>query len=1151
MKFIAGQIRLAATDLSNHLSCRHLTTLDLQVLRGQREAPQWSAPHLAVIRELGKRHEAAYLEHLKTQEKAEVVNLAGIEDEPEVLEETKRLMREGAEVIAQGALSDGNWFGRPDVLRRVAKPAPDWPWSYEVADTKLTSETKAEAILQIALYSELLEKAQGCPPEWMWVIPPGNRFQGERYRVSDYAAYFRHVKKRLEQAVRDGAGAETYPEPVPQCEICRWFRECDAKRRADDHLSLVAGIRKQHRVQLEKWGAGTMARLAALPLPIRQKPEHGSRQAMQRVREQARVQVQGRTEARLVHERLPAVEGMGLARLPEPAPQDLFLDLEGDPFAAETGLQYLFGVTFKGADGESAYQCRWALSREQEKSGFQWLVDKISGLRTANPRMHVYHFGAYEPAALKQLMGRHATREDEVDRFLRAGVFIDLHQVLKQSVRASVERYSLKKIEAFYGFRRAVCLEAAAKAKRYLEHRLELGCEEEIPAPFREQIEAYNRDDCLSAAGLRDWLERERQKLAGGQTEIPRPPEKSGDPGVALQEKLDRAAQLTRRLCQSLPADPRQRTAEQSAQWLLAQLLSWHRREEKRAWQEGYLLAEKSEEELLDEQVAVTKLSFIGRIAEGRAPVDRYRFDPQKTTARAKDHVYFGQVDQEIGTIAAIDLKNGIMDIKKTRTMAAIHPPAVFVWESPAKHRTDKQADSLCRMAEWVATHGIDAPGRYRAGRDLLLRKPPALLNGESLARRAGETPVAAACRIVLALGDSVLAIQGPPGSGKTYTGAHMICALAEAGQKIGVSALSHKVIRKLLEEVVQAAAERGISGVQCLHRETGGEASEGVGVVAEAGQEGNEQALKAIRTGQANVLGGTSWLWAAKEAFEIADVLFIDEAGQMSLADVLAVAQAARKLVLLGDPQQLERPIQGSHPEGAEKSAMEHLLNGERTIPPDLGLLLPDTWRLHPEICRFTSPVFYEGKLRPHANTRSFVLRGHPWMDGAGLWFVPVEHQGNCNSSPEEAAIVGRIVESLLRPEVRWYYGEGRSRALKQEDLLVVAPYNAQVSDLQLRLPGIAVGTVDKFQGQEAPVVIYSLTTSSAEDAPRGMEFLYSLNRFNVATSRAKTAVVVAGNPRLFEPECRTPRQMQLANAFCRFRELARTVSLGAIAGD
>ena len=1110
---------------------------------GKRAEPQLVAPDLLVIQEIGRRHEAAYLQHLAAMEGLTVENLGDIKDDGKALEETRRLMERGAEVIAQGALGDGRWFGRTDVLRRVRKRGAQWDWSYEVADTKLARETKGATILQLSLYSELLEKTQGCAPERMWVIPPGKNFQGEAYRVEEYAAYYRYVRGRLLDAVSEKGDNETYPEPVEHCYVCRWFRDCDGRRRADDHLSLVAGIRQQQRDQLEAWDVPTMAKLAAMPIPLKQRPVHGSREGMQRVREQARVQVAGRTEQKLKHEPiLPPTEGIGYCRLPEPSMGDVFMDFEGDPFVGEYGLQYLFGFATRNPAGDLSYEKRWALNLVEEKRGFEWVVDEIVRRGEADPRMHVYHFGAYEPTVLKRLMSMHATRENEVDRMLRASVLVDLHQAFKQGTRASVEEYSLKKIEAIYRFERKTPLEESRKAMRYLEHRLELGWgEEELPDRERLTMEGYNSDDCASMVVLQEWLEKERRSLVDLGNSVPRPPEKSGDPSERLKKKLDRAEALTKRLCESIPVDSGERSERQAAQWLLGQLLSWHRREDKSVWQEGYRLAESTDEELLDERVGLTCMRFLERVKEAKGqqvPIDRYSFLPERTNVRKEKDLYFG--DEKFGEVVEIDHVRGVVDVKKTRKSADLHPPTVYIWDGPLN--MESQEAALCRIGDWVIANGIDAPGRYRAGRDVLLRKPPRLRDGEKLAQLASETPVNAACRIALSLDDSAFAIQGPPGSGKTYTGARMICELLKQGKKIGVTALSHKVIRKLLDDVVEAARERDVVNVRCLHRQPDGEESDGVAVAKNR----NEEAWDALISGKANVVGGVSWLWAPEEAFECVDVLIIDEAGQMSLADVIAVSQAAKKLVLLGDPQQLERPTKGNHPEGAEKSALEHLLNGRKTIAEDMGFLLPESWRLHPEICKFTSSVFYEGKLSSHAQARPRVLEGHAWLNGAGLWFIPVEHHGNQNSSKEEVDAIAGIVDGLLRPEVKWYRSEGNKRRLiREKDILIVAPYNAQVADLSGRLPGMKIGTVDKFQGQEAPVVIYSLTTSAAEDAPRGMEFLYSLNRLNVATSRAQTTAIVVGNPRLFEPDCRTPRQMQLANALCRFREMATEVAL------
>src|SRR5712664_3378020 len=924
MKLVSEQVRLAATDLSNHLACRHVTTLDLQVARGKKRAPDWAAPDLVVIRERGERHERAYLTYLTEQKKVRVENLAEIKNEKELLEKTRRLMEQGAEVIAQGALAGGEWFGRPDILRRVAKRSEKWDWSYEVADTKLARETKAATILQISLYSELLAKIQGCDPEWMWVIPPGEDFEGEAYRVAEYAAYFRCVKGRLAQAVQNGGGNGTYPEPVPHCDVCRWFRECDAQRRGDDHLSLVAGIRRQHREQLVVWDTETMAKLAVLPIPLKERPNHGSREAIERVREQARVQVAGRTKRKLVHEPLlPVAEGMGLCRLPEPSADDVFVDLEGDPFVGESGLQYLFGFAFKNTNGELSYEKRWALNREDEKKGFEWLVDEIMRRRESNPQMHVYHFGAYEPGTLKRLMGMYATREDEIDRLLRAGALVDLHQAFKQGVRASVEEYSLKKIEAFYEFERKTPLDESRAAMRYVEHRLELERNlENMPDEIRKTMEGYNSEDCFSAAALRDWLEIERQKLVKHGMSVPRLADRDENASEELDERQKRIAALVEKLTEGIPADSSARGEEQQARWLLAQLLDWHRRENKATYWEGYRLAELDDEDLLEERPGLAGLKFLERLLVDRnIPVDRYSFVKQETEARCEKDLYYK--GEKFGSVLAVDVVGRTIDVKKTKRTAETHPTAVYVWDRPFEMK--EHAEALYRIAAWVAKNGIDEVGPFRAGRDLLLRRPPRLVGGETIQPLAAETTENTASRIALALKDSAFAIQGPPGSGKTYTGARMICELVKRGKKIGVTALSHKVIRNLLDEVVEAANERDIAGVRCLHRDNDGEESEGVAVA----RKNNEEAWEALRGGKANVVGGTSWLWCPEEAFEAVDVLFIDEAGQVALADVIAVSQAAKNLVLLGDPQQLERPLQGTHPPGVAVSALQHVLGG------------------------------------------------------------------------------------------------------------------------------------------------------------------------------------------------------------------------------
>src|SRR6266404_6124333 len=553
---------------------------------------------------------------------------------------------------------------------------------------------------------------------------------------------------------------------------------------------------------------------------------------------------------------------------------------------------------------------------------------------------------------------------------------------------------------------------------RYVEHRLELGWDGDLPDHVRTAMEGYNEDDCRSTASLRDWLEKKRKTLVDSGLDIPRPLSADGAPSEELDERQKRVAALVERLSSDVPIDPASRSAEQDARWMLAQLLDWHRRENKAGGWEGYRLAELDDEDLLDERAALAGLRFIERVAfERQLCIERYAFEKQETEVRCGKDLYNRK--EKIGCVIAFDPILRTVDIKKVKKWAGIHPSNVYVWDRP--FNIDAQADALLRAGDWACDNGVDRAGKLRAARDLLLRKAPRLQRGENTVALPGEGPVATACRIVAALDDSVFAIQGPPGAGKTYTGARMICQMLKQGKKIGITALSHKVIRKLLDEVVDAAHEADFEGARCMQRSDEQEETPEIAVARD-----NVVPLRALQSGVANVVGGTSWLWAPAEYFESVDVLFIDEAGQMALADVIAVAQAAKNLVLIGDPQQLERPLKGSHPPGAEKSALQYLLGERKTIPETTGLLLPETWRMHPSICHFTSELFYDGRLGTRGFTQQRILQGHPWLRGAGLWFVPVVHQGNRNSSPEEIEVIAKIVESLLQAGVVWFRSAG-----------------------------------------------------------------------------------------------------------------------------
>ena len=1169
MHVFEGSLNLSASDLGNHLACVHLTRMNYELALGKRAAPrQWGdqKAQLDALQELGIEHERRYIDWLRERNPA--LRLADLQGARPV-DETLDAMRDGADLIVQARLEDGRWMGYADILRRVETPSALGPWSYEVIDTKLASTTRAESVLQISLYSDVLAGMQGAAPAYMYVVAPDRkaerRFREERYRVADYAAYYRLQRKRLAQAVDDGFEEEsTYPEPVPHCDICSWRRECDARRRRDDHLSLVADLGGRRMREIRQWGVATLTELAGEPLPLRREIAYGSRAPYERAREQARVQRTGRERGAPYYETLPQEapddEGgapsppSGLWRLPEPSPGDVFFDIEGDRLYWPHGIEYLFGWVVLDGEGNPEYRSAWALDAgtdsaalaRGERAMFERFVDEVMARWRAHPGMHVYHYAPYEPTALKRLMSQYATRANEVDAMLRAELFVDLHAVVRKSVIAGVERYSIKDMEPFFRFERDADLHDANDARHSLERLLEAGADG-VPQEMRDTVETYNRDDCESTLRLRDWLEGVRADAVERGVTLWRVARTQEAPAEFELKELDqRMADARDRLLAAVPEDAADRTREEQAQWLLAHILGWHRREENAEWWELFALVDMDEEELLGNRAGFAGLTLAASVKDKQTTLDTYRFPLQETKPDPSESLWTSERTHEdgfpveLGSIRAMG--DGWAQVKTKKNAVGVHPRSAFLFSPPVGVNTHKE--SLLRLGEWVADNGVDAPGPYRAARDLLLARAPRLAEplpeGAPLARD-GEDSQDAAARLAFALDEGTLAVQGPPGSGKTHTGARMICELVRAGKKVGVTSNSHKVIHNLLEAVERAAAsDSTLDAFKCIEKEN--ESSEDEGMIQLTTDNGT--VLRMLEGGDARVAAGTAWMWTRPEFAESVDVLFVDEAGQLSLANVLAMAPAARSLVLLGDPQQLEQPAKGSHPEGVGASALEHLLRdyGEeapQTIPRHRGLFLERTHRLPPALCAYTSEMFYESRLGNVPATNANAVGGA--LEGARLWRSLVPHEGNQSSSEEEAERVRELYEALLSggatAEVK-----GERRRLTSHDVMVVSPYNAQLTVIGRKLPtGARVGTVDKFQGQEAPVVIYSMATSSPEDAPRGMEFLYSLSRLNVATSRAQCASIVVASPRLFEPECRTPRQMLLANALCRYAELAR----------
>jgi uncharacterized protein len=626
-----------------------------------------------------------------------------------------------------------------------------------------------------------------------------------------------------------------------------------------------------------------------------------------------------------------------------------------------------------------------------------------------------------------------------------------------------------------------------------------------------------------------------------------RPAIEDGLPGekqTAYQAEIARRVAV---LTGDVPADRRLATDEQRNRWLLAQLLDWHGRDAKPEWWNFYRLNQMGMNELIESSEGIGGLVYETDV-EPRGQggfVRRYRFEPQDHRIRVGRSAVEPDSKQglDTGLVVAIDDITGTIDIHRTATKLDRHPAAVI----PGKPiNVDVLRDALRRIADDVLARGFeptDGSRRFQAARDLVARTTPRLasLAGQpstSALRPDAELPLDAAIRLALDLDHGVLPIQGPPGTGKTWTGARMIAALVASGKRVGITAQSHKAITNLLDEAAEAFAERRLpfAAVQRCDDEAGS-AKAGVRVVDDS------KDVNPLIRGEFRMAAGTQWLWAREDLLESVDVLFVDEAGQLSLANTIAAAGAARSVVLLGDPNQLPQVSQGIHPEGAGVSALEHLVGDALTVPPERGLLLPTTYRMHPDVNGYISEIFYEGRLEPAESTARQALAGHAPFGGTGIRWQPVVHTGDASASIAEAERVTDAIEELLGRE--WVDRHGRVRALGMADIVVVAPYNAHVAKIQAsverRLGRKArVGTVDRFQGQEAPVAIYSMAASSADDAPRGMAFLYDGHRLNVAVSRAMGLAIVVASPDLLLVAPHGPEQMRQANAICRLVEIA-----------
>jgi predicted RecB family nuclease len=1097
----------SATDLVNFLGCRHATFLDRLNL-GDPISLGEDDPLLVLLQEKGVAHERRYLERLKSEGR-QVVEIAGEGSLWDRHSATIEAMKSGAEVVYQGALIADDWQGYADFLFRVPGQSRLGAYIYEPVDTKLARSAKPKHALQLSVYSMLLAAEQGAPAEYMHIVLGDDSMV--TLRVADLHFYFGVAQERF-QAFINPLPASSTGQPCGHCVYCRWSEHCEAEWEADDHLSLVANITGSQRFKLEEAGISTMSALGALEAATRIPGLQPT--TLLRIRAQARLQTEKRRDGKNRVELLEAVDGRGFARLPRSTPGDVFFDMEGDPLF-DGGLEYLFGFMHVVA-GKQVFVPFWGHTREDERQAFERAIDFIVAQLTAFPDAYVYHYGSYEESAFKRLAMLHGTREAELDHLLRTFKLVDLYQVVREAIQVSEPSYSIKNLETFYMAARNSEVQSAGASVVMYENWRRL----QDPRLLQE-ISDYNEADCRSTLLLRDWLSSLRPDgtpwYTGAADELEDPKRSA--------RRLD-AEQRAKSTIASLilaPAD------EIPFRELVAQLLEFHRRENKPAHWAMFNRRELSEEELIEDAECIGGLRrdvSAPPFPDKRSLVHTFEFPAQDFKMRVGSRPMRAATLEDAGEIISIDEDSRRICLKIGIKAQPYEKAFSLIPERPLDPQVLR--DAIYRYADSLIAGSPD----YAAISSILKRERPrvsGLAAGEYMIPAAVEL-LAGAVSAISRLDESHMLVQGPPGTGKTYLSAHAIVELLSQGRRVGVASNSHKAINNLLVEVEKEALKRRVSfrgAKKCSdddHRLNGS-------LIVDVFE--NPE----VSAGNYDLIAGTVWLFARPEFDRSLDTLFIDEAGQVSIANVVAMGTSSRNIVLVGDQMQLGQPIQGSHPGESGQSALEFILGNAATVPPDRGIFLPVTRRMNPDVCRFISEAVYEGKL--HAEDANAAQRlvlsksADAALKATGISWVPVVH-GDCSQkSEEEATRIGELYASLLGQQ--WTNKDGVTKAIGTPDILIVAPYNMQVNLLKSALPaGARIGTVDKFQGQQAAVVLISMTTSTAEDVSRGLEFLYSRNRLNVAISRARCLAAVVASPALLEAHCNTIEQMKLVNTLC-----------------
>jgi len=1110
---------LTPSKVTAWLDCAHYLTLKHRVEAGSFKATNGGVGEFArLLMDKGLEHERACL--AEYQRAGMAVHI--VPDRPRTerfqdwVARVGDLMSAGYDVIYQMPFVHCGMRGIADFL--VKHTFDDGSFTYEPLDAKLArKEAKPGHVLQLCFYADAIEAAGRRAPERVQLWLGSGKV--ESIRLAEVRAYWRRIQLQLKVAMELASdAAPTAPAKCNHCGFCEFADACTAVWRAADSLQFVAGIRSVETTKLEADAIPTMAALAecdheVVDLQPARRARLVSQSALQvRAREMAEGAVPPHHP---LPDPTPEEAVAGLASLPEPADGDVFLDYEGHPFwRADTGLFFLFGLFTKDPAGVWTYEARWAHSKPEEGAQAKALIEYFAARRETHPGMHVYHYNHTERSALQAMVAEHGTDPALLAELVEGGLFVDLLPVVRNSLQAGVESYGLKSMEQLARYERGHDIDKGAGAVVEYDRWMH-----DHDGDMLDRIATYNMDDVRATLALRDWLIGERDGSLPWRT-------------AALAAETSEKRQELDDLIESLHASP-----DDPTHHLMGDLLGYWGREG--ATNTAQLLAKVSQDasDLLDDPTALAGLhsaQHIELLTPKTGKVAKHGglelwFPPQPAgrgfePGEFKPSVCYPGLDGVAGwaEVVEFDREQGRIVLKwdtRCQELGVIPSQlALNEWIAPGAKKT-----ALVDLG--TAINDSTAPDGVRVA---ILEAAAPRFSGSGPVAGVFTDDVDDVMRWVLNLDRTCVPIQGPPGTGKTWMGAHIALALVKAGKRVGITAMSHSAIDNMLHELLKVFTAAGC--IDQLHvARVGAKDStpehDAVECVDNAGAESADY----------NVVAGTTWAFASRALRNSpVDVLLIDEAGQLGIADALAASSAAGSVVLLGDPLQLPQVAQASHPGRSGVSVLEHILGeGVATVPAERGVFLSTTRRMHPDVCGFISQEIYEGRLSAHESC-GLQRTAH----GTGLRWLRATHSDRSTESIEEAELVAEEIRWLIGSP--WTDSDKSDRTLGIGDFMVVAPYNDQVRlmrrvfDADPALAGIKVGTVDKFQGQQAPVVFFTMTTSTSDDMPRGPGFLFSRNRLNVALSRAKCLAYVVCTNELLNSRAKSVEEMKLISTLC-----------------